>query len=97
MSNKHLRIPKSGAAEMGELVSPWSMSIAGLSKMILETQVRCPFLLISVTGCLVHDVLLGKIYTSFRIEESVISMLPSSLVMHRLVLCLLASGNSRGL
>ena len=50
----------------------------------LETQVRCPFFLISVAGCLVRAVLLGKIHTSFRVEESVTSMLPSSLVMHRL-------------
>jgi len=65
-------------------------------ELFLETQVRCPFLLVSVARHLVDAVLLGEIHTSFSIEESVISMLPSSLVMHRLVLRLLSGGGSLG-
>ena len=81
---------------LGELVSPCSMSIAGLSETISGDTGFVSFL---VNFC--HKVfnsccITGEIHTSFSIGESVIGILPSSLVMYRLVLCLLASEDSLG-
>jgi hypothetical protein len=81
---------------LGELVSPCSMSIAGLSETISGDTGFVSFL---VNFC--HKVfnsccITGEIHTSFSIGESVISILPSSLVMYRLLLRLLASEDSLG-
>ena len=82
---------------LGELLSPWSMSIVGLSKTISETDL-VSFLAVNFCPRMFSlFCILGEIYTSFSFEESMITMLPSSLVIHRLVLCLLPSEDSLGL
>jgi hypothetical protein len=67
------------------------MSIGELSKMISGDAGSLVFLVNFCCRVFSLCCITSEMHTSFSIGESVISMLPSSLVIHRLELCLLAS------